>query len=212
MSDETGLRELIAEEISEQVAVSDLLGDGSLEDSVDADAIGTTVGGEFGARMGRELGGAVGREIHDAIADRSENGTSLSGLWSDLTTAARDAVIDALEGETAANGDEAVDEADETDSRGDEVVGDDEAADEDVSDNAGADSESEPGADDLEGLRKETLVEFLGIVSYSDLQSIAKDVDVRANLSREEMVERIVETVSESEDGTFTAPANEEAS
>lgn len=212
MSDETGLRGLIAEEISEQVAVSDLLGDGSLEDSVDADAIGATVGGEFGARMGRELGGAVGREIHDAITDRSENGTSWSGLWSDLTTAARDAVVDVLEGETAADGDETVDEAGETDSHGDEAGGGDEAADEDVSDDAGEDGESEPGAGDLEGLRKETLVEFLEIVSYSDLQSIAKDVDVRANLSREEMVERIVETVSESEDGTVTATANEEAS
>jgi len=36
-------------------------------------------------------------------------------------------------------------------------------------------------------------------MSYSDLQSVAKDVGVKANLSREEMTDEIIEAVTDEE-------------
>lgn len=227
MSDGTDLRQLVADEIGEQVTVADVIGEGTLEDSIDGDEIGAAVGREFGEQMGRELGAAVGREIHETLEEANENGTNWSALRSDLVTAIRDAVSDTLEefeagdsvtsmakeiteesgldgileeesGETGTDDSDAEtadedDEADETD-EDDRSASDGEAS---SSDETPADETAEPDATDLEGLRTETLVQFLEIVSYSDLQSIAKDVDVKANLSREEMTERIIETVSE---------------
>ncbi|MFP8954082.1 hypothetical protein ACLI4Z_14110 [Natrialbaceae archaeon A-arb3/5] len=272
MSDE--LTGLVAEQVSEQVDVADMLGDGSLEESIDAEEIGSAVGREFGERVGREVGEAIGREIHVTIAEGIENERSLGEIRSDLTTAVRTAfddlltesgVSDSVEslaqgalGETgledALGDDEAdADDEDESDETGiretvesaagevtddsvlDDVLESDEAeektdedeaavdaeAEEDDSeavedaDEEGDDSEAEaaedetaesadeeddgPSVDDLEGLRTETLEDFLGVMSYQNLQSIAKDVDVKANLSREEMIDEIVATVTEDE-------------
>ena len=52
-------------------------------------------------------------------------------------------------------------------------------------------------ATDLAELRRDTIEEYLETVSYRDLQSIAKDADVKANLKREEMTDRIVESVAD---------------
>lgn len=240
MSDGTDLRQLVADEIGEQVTVADVIGEGTLEDSIDGDEIGAAVGREFGEQMGRELGAAVGREIHETLEEANENGTNWSALRSDLVTAIRDAVTNTIEefeagdsvtsmakgitegsgldgileeesGETDTDDSDAetADEADEADGtdEDDRSASDGEAS---SSDETPVEEATEPDATDLEGLRTETLAQFLEIVSYSDLQSIAKDVDVKANLSREEMTERIIETVSESDDGEFTTASNEE--
>ena len=51
--------------------------------------------------------------------------------------------------------------------------------------------------DDLREMREETYRELLEVMSYNQLQSIAKEVGVRANLSEEEMTDRIVEAFSD---------------
>ena len=48
-------------------------------------------------------------------------------------------------------------------------------------------------------LLAQPLEDFLGVMSYSDLQSVAKDVGVKANLSREEMTDEIIEAVTDEE-------------
>ncbi|GAB7017847.1 hypothetical protein [Halostagnicola bangensis] len=247
MSDGSDLKQLVADEVSEQIDVADLIGDGSLEDSINGDEIGASVGREFGDRIGRELGGAIGREVHETISEGLEEEKDRSELRSELTAAIKDAFTETLEDleasdsvaslakgisegssledvleseddedggngeaeemdEDGGNGeaeemdeDDAVDESDDAVDEGEE---DGKVADEDstTDDEQDSDEGDEPDAGDLEGLRKETLEQFLEIMSYSDLQSVAKDVGVKANLSREEMTERIVETVSESDD------------
>jgi len=59
---------------------------------------------------------------------------------------------------------------------------------------------SEIPIDDLDDMREETYREMLEVMSYRDLQSVAKEVDVKANLSQEEMTDRIVEEFSEQQD------------
>ncbi|USZ71710.1 hypothetical protein [Natronosalvus halobius] len=56
-----------------------------------------------------------------------------------------------------------------------------------------------PSLDTLEDLRRETLEDVLEMLSYRDLQSVAKDVDVKANLKGAEMREQIVDAVLEEE-------------
>ena len=95
--------------------------------------------------------------------------------------------------------DEEVDE-DVEDEEADED-GEDEEADEDVEDeeadeDVDGEEVDEPSTADLEDLKRETLEDFLDVMSYRDLQAVAKDVGVKANLSREEMTAEIVETVS----------------
>ncbi|MDJ1430563.1 hypothetical protein [Halostagnicola sp. A-GB9-2] len=240
MSDGSDLKQLVADEVSEQIDVADLIGGGSLEDSINGDEIGASVGREFGDRIGRELGGAIGREVHETISEGLEEEKDRSELRSELTSAIKDAFTEALEDLEASDsvaslakgisegssledvleseededgGNGETEEMDEDGGNGEtEEMDEDDAVDESEEDGKVADEDSttddeqdsdegdEPDAGDLEGLRKETLEQFLEIMSYSDLQSVAKDVGVKANLSREEMTERIVETVSESDD------------
>lgn len=62
----------------------------------------------------------------------------------------------------------------------------------------------------MDTVRKETYRDILEMLSYSDLQSIAKDVGVKANLDREEMTNQLVENLSEREDGETEDAAGEE--
>ncbi|QLG28728.1 hypothetical protein HUG10_14790 [Halorarum halophilum] len=69
-----------------------------------------------------------------------------------------------------------------------------------------ADTATGAGSDAVEALqgdtgdlKRETYRELLDVLSYSDLQSVAKSVDVKANLGREEMTNAIVEQFAEEE-------------
>ena len=68
------------------------------------------------------------------------------------------------------------------------------------------DTATDAGSDAVEALqgdtgdlKRETYRELLDVLSYSDLQSVAKSVDVKANLGREEMTDAIVEKFAEEE-------------
>lgn len=249
MSEDTGLQELVAEEVTEQLDVADLIDGGSIEDGIDAGEIGASVGRQFGEQLGRTIGASVGGEIHDTLSSAFESGTdaadgegeeegedgdgngdgdtkttadslTLKQLLAELVTAIRTGFVTALDDSNARDSVESIaqnvtegtslegvfetsseteqtqeDEAD--DESGDEEAGTADAGDQD------ADTELEQAPEDLENLRRETLVDFLGVMSYQDLQSVAKEVGVKANLSREEMTDEIIETVAAEEgDGT----------
>ncbi|WP_089787880.1 hypothetical protein [Natronobacterium haloterrestre] len=242
MTDGTDLKGMIADEVSNQVGVGDLLGDGSIEDEVDAGEIGAAVGRQFGESLGREIGASIGRNVHEALAtelagtEEDAEGDEHEGegegddetgepLRTTVTTAVRDGVSEAFEdssvreplesvadsatGETDLLGEEAAEEeAAGEGAEPDEPEQPTEEAEEPTEtdeDEGEAEAEDGPSADELEDLRRETLEDFLGVMSYEDLQSVAKDVDVKANLSREEMTEEIIEAVtgeeSEGSDG-----------
>lgn len=56
-------------------------------------------------------------------------------------------------------------------------------------------------ADDMRDLKEDTYRELLEVLSYRDLQSIAKEVGVKANLGEDEMTDRIVEEFSDPSGG-----------
>jgi hypothetical protein len=88
----------------------------------------------------------------------------------------------------------------ETEAESEASEADDEASE---ADEADADAEAEPSEEieetdvplpsNADSLRAETYRELLDAMSYQELQSVAKDVDVKANLARDEMTERIMD-------------------
>ncbi|WP_227375161.1 hypothetical protein [Haladaptatus halobius] len=55
-------------------------------------------------------------------------------------------------------------------------------------------------ADDVQAIKEETYRELLETMEYSELQSIAKEVGVKANLKREEILDAIVEEFNDGAD------------
>ncbi|WP_345783342.1 hypothetical protein [Natrialbaceae archaeon AArc-T1-2] len=228
MSD-SDLTDVVTEEVTNQLDVGDLLGDGSLEAEIDTAKVGASVGREFGERLGRELGREIGREAHATIAEGFEQEKRLRAILADLKEAVLEAIRDAVRGfgasETVGSllrtlGDDgglgeqltdAVPTGEREDATEDaeaaeteDETGESDAPEPDADTSAAVEAEAEAGdaddqtaVEDLENLRRETLEDFLEVMSYEDLQSVAKDVGVKANLSREEMTDRIVETVTE---------------
>lgn len=257
-----GLTALVVEEVNEQVDVADLLGDGTLDDQLDAGVIGAAVGREFGASVGRELGETIGREVQETVTEGIDREKQPREVAADVKTATADALLSGLadldgreslvsllrsvgdeggvgdrladaaqvESPEDERADDASDEdedepetAEETPEEESDEAPEEEEADEDgetetesgsEADTEPTDDESDDGVadadeagngtgdlqvDDLEELRQETLEDFLELMSYRDLQSVAKDVGVKANLSREEMTDRIVDEVSAGE-------------
>ncbi len=230
VSDDTSLVSAVTEEVTDQIAADDLLGDGNLEEQLDTKSIGASLGREFGAQIGRKLGKAVGREVHAAISDGLEQGRDLGELVADVESAAvrgvrnaldeldggdslaslvrgiveenagdqlTDAATNALTGDGERADDEPqVDEPADDEADGEESEGD-ESEDEAVAESEPtADSSNHAESDDLGDLRRDTLEDFLEVMSDEHLQSVARDMGVDADLSREEMTDQIVAEVS----------------
>ncbi|MBX0295334.1 hypothetical protein [Haloarcula nitratireducens] len=211
-----------ADAVSESVAVltdslewvpDELSGDGE-GDTSPGRAVGARIGGEIGAVLGRSVGELVAAGLQegnssddvleevreflvavfselltDADADSAlaeiretarslpeetgEEATDEEGTGEDESSADDDS---AAEAESEADGTEAADEAEEGESEAD-----------------GEDGAGVTSPEELDNLREETLREILDLMSYDELQSIAKKVGVKANLDTETMRERIVE-------------------
>lgn len=202
------LTEVVIEEASEHVDVAGLLEGERVEDQVDASRLGESIGTQFGEAAGRELGAAIGRRVHEVLVETVENEADDGSLVDTLKRGVRTGITDALEG---VDGESTIvsslasivqDEDEEETEAADEEETEDEATE--ATDEA-ADVEDEPealeledvDASDLAELRQDTIEEYLETISYRELQSIAKDVDVKANLARDEMTARIVETVTD---------------
>jgi hypothetical protein len=138
------------------------------------------------ARFGRSLLLAVGRTLKKPEF-KEPIGDALRGFVDSLEArgeTAADAAGDAAEGaeETAESAGDAAEEA------------------------AGAAAEEAENAaeklaaGDMDELRKETYRELLEMMEYSKIQSIAKQSGVKANLSRDEMIDEIVDNFDADED------------
>ena len=183
-------------------------------------AFGRSVGRHVHRALSESLSSDTSREelvnsLKSGIRDGIRHVSVDDGRASSIVTLVRDALVGEEEKEVTDDTDEMVDDGEDED----EEAIDDDAAEErsaddgepesddsaDDTDSAEADP-SEMDTDDLdpsdveiadlEELRTETLEAYLETISYRQLQTIAKDVDVTANLKREEMTDRIVDTVT----------------
>lgn len=192
-------------------AVTDSLETEDIASMLDTEATAESIGRDLGRRVGREAGAIVGRELGGSVAvdirERKGLRTILANVRDrvvELLTAllrnvdiepAVSRLIDAskslLSDRSAGDLLGSVAPDMERDDDGDEST----AADDDQPDLDDTDP-SELSADQLQEMREETYREFLEEMSYRDLQSIAKEIDVKANLSRDEMTERITDKFS----------------
>ncbi|MCO8252294.1 hypothetical protein NKF26_00585 [Haladaptatus sp. AB618] len=93
------------------------------------------------------------------------------------------------------------DEKESDEKKSDEKESDEKKSDEKESDEGGTDAaDVDLNPDDVQAIREETYRELLETMDYSELQSVAKEVDVKANLGRDEMVDAIVEQFNDGEE------------
>ncbi len=123
--------------------------------------------------------------------------------------------------ETLDEEDEAEETTEEESDEGDVEEGSDE---DDTEDEEEAEGDAEEGStdasdvnlnpDDVQAIREETYRELLETMDYSELQSVAKEVGVKANLGRDDMVDAIVEQFNDDsesdDDGDEAEGADEE--
>lgn len=191
MSDESRAGSVVAESVD---AVTDALDRGA--DEVDFET-GAEAGRTLGARVGRELGGVVGRAAGGMVASGLREDESPREIADDvrqvlvdvLSALLRDADVDAALSkvrETAT--DAARESAEDAKAAAEDAAADAETTAEDVAEDA--------SPEELRDLQRETLRELLDVMSYEELQSVAKKVGVKANLDTETMRERIIEEFS----------------
>lgn len=155
-----------------------------------------------------ELKAAIRDGISEAVAESKEGGSALSSIAAVFENQAiRKRLAETVTGGEAETEDE--DEAEDADESADEDETEAEDEADESADEAEEETETDPeeaaeeiefddlDVDDVDELRTDTLEEYLEAITYRELQSIAKEVDVKANLSREEMTEEIVDTVSD---------------
>ncbi|GAA0222249.1 hypothetical protein ACFFQF_08090 [Haladaptatus pallidirubidus] len=157
-------------------------------------------------RLGRALVVAVGRTLRQPQF-REPIEDALRGYVEQREKALDDAKETAEEttekaAETVKEGaSEASDTAQET---AEEAVTETNEADDEATSAASSIDASDLSADDVQTIREETYRDLLETMDYSELQSIAKEVGVKANLQRDEMVDAVVEEFndgSETDDG-----------
>lgn len=230
MSDSDSMTEVVVEEASNQLDAEGLIGGDSLQEQVDSAEVGRAVGARFGETIGQQIGAAIGRRVQETLADideeagpRDVGGDLVSAVregFGDALSESRDrgaalsAVADSVQetdlgsqvaGALGAAGDASADadsETETTDADSDSET-DESSGLSDVPSPADAVDEmdaEELDVDDLESFQTETLEEYLRTIPYRDLQSIAKEVGVTANITQEEMTERIVDAVTDDGD------------
>jgi hypothetical protein len=207
--------------------VEALFSEGEAVESVGRE-LGSRVGAELGSTVGRELGGIVVRDVRErkslrtilvdvarrlvellaALLRNADVGSAVSRLRdafdgaTDVTDEVTDEVTDDADGEGDGEETQTTEENADGEGDGEEIQTTEEAADADGEGESGGSSGglSDMSADDLEQMREDTYRELLEVMSYRDMQSIAKELDVKANLSEDELTERIVEQFAEQTD------------
>lgn len=163
---------------------------------------------EAGPReLGRDLVSAVRAGFRDALSESREGGSALSSIADSVQeTDLGSQVAGALgaEGDESAPAEaETAESGTEADAADSDAETDDSSALADVPSPEAAVDEidaEELDVTDLDSFQTETLEEYLRSIPYRDLQSIAKEVGVTANITQEEMSDRIVDAVSGDED------------
>lgn len=186
--------------------------------------LGETTGRRLGAAIGRrvqetladideaagprdvasDLLGAVRDGFEDALSESRDAGSALSSIADSVQETDLGSEV---AGALGAEGDEATSADAETEESATEAADAESDTETDESSSLAdvpspADAVDEMDAeeldvDDLESFQTETLEEYLQTIPYRDLQSIAKEVGVTANITQEEMTERIVDAVTD---------------
>ncbi|UTF55160.1 hypothetical protein [Natronosalvus rutilus] len=225
MSDDPTLQEIVVEEALDYVDIESVINGDGVGDELEAGEIGAAAGARIGERFGRSIGERLGGAIQETATDAIEEGLSLRTFLEELVVSLRNAIaawleefgqeglaerVAAGEAEGDAKEESATDDALEESDEGEEGDESDDSTTEDGESDSGEEGETEtdteaivengpPSLDTLEDLRRETLEDVLEMLSYRDLQSVAKDVGVKANLKGDEMREQIVDAVLEDE-------------
>lgn len=221
MSDTSRVADAVTESVavltdSLEWVPDELAGDGD-EEASPGHAVGARIGGEIGAVLGRSVGELVANGLQEGNSSDDVLGEVrefLVAVFSELLTDAdADSALAEIR-ETARSLPEEADEEATDEESADEAGEDESSADDESAEAAGSEADESEAADEaeegeseaegedgagvtspeeLDNLREETLREILDLMSYDELQSIAKKVGVKANLDTETMRERIVE-------------------
>ncbi|MCO8242537.1 hypothetical protein [Haladaptatus sp. AB643] len=228
MSDTPDPKEAITDELSDQVDVGSLVKGESVGDQVDGQSLGRSFGESVGALAGRKLGRVAAGQLLSKLpfqGSDDENPSLLGRLASAFVVALgktlrkpqfRDPIESSLREyvekrestetlddakETTEEVVESLGEGEDEDGESDEKKSDEKKSDEKESDEGGTDAaDVDLNPDDVQAIREETYRELLETMDYSELQSVAKEVDVKANLGRDEMVDAIVEQFNDGEE------------
>lgn len=147
----------------------------SLEGNVeDSDNLGEVLGAEVGALIGRRVGAALGASAFESLLEDGEG---------EHDETESDGAADSGGGAEQGDGGDSEQAEQGTDAQPDEQDGEAERE----MDEAGSEEGEASDIDSVEQLRE---------MSYDDLQDVAKVVGVKANISQDEMVDRIVEEMS----------------
>lgn len=211
MSENQVLDAVDTETLVEAIDIEDLLEGvdlGQLAQQEEADAIA----GEVGAALGREFGAALGQELGEVIAraivERPSSGVVVEDAKAALGTALRELLLNpdvraslteelrtVLEGTVtgdAVEGDE-IDPDTDTDSGEENENGETEGETVDTTDRSEENREPESGdIVEEDEPTPETRAE-LEELSYRKLQALAKDHDIKANRSREELIDELAD-------------------
>lgn len=197
------------------------------DDSLDAAGrkLGSQVGREVGGRIGRQLGPTIARDIWDRknpwtilknavgrlvelIVEALQN-VDIESSISKLTDVGRSILAeDSLKegvGSLVPSGltdttDESSDEATESGETDEEAAAEDETGEDEEAPDVEVPENVDLSAEEFRNLKEDTYRELLETMSYRELQSVAKDVGVKANLAQDEMTDRIVTKFSEEND------------
>ena len=157
------------------------------------DSLLVTAAGVVGAAVGRRIGERLGREL-DAIREETDE-RGADGEAEAEESEDDEAEADESEGEEEAEESEGEEQVDESEGV-EEEAGDEpgEATDGEEGPDADAEGDTERGdtdADTDDGSDLPTDLDDLREASYRDLQSLAMNHDIKANLSREELTEEL---------------------
>lgn len=190
------------------------IGENDVSSWLESEGTTRSAGREVGRQIGRTVGAIIGRELGAVVAvdvrDRKGIRVILSDMWHRLTellaSTLRNADVDSIVSTLVDRGrtlvaeegiGESLESMGDEDDRADDTDGGETPTTTDADGSSVDDSASDLSASDLQELREETYRELLEVMSYRDLQSIAKEVGVKANLSQDELIERVAEQFTE---------------
>lgn len=203
----SGLKETVTDEVTDQVDAGDVVTGNAITDQLDGAKLGRAVGEAVGASLGRRAGDLLfGRLLSKLGIGDGEQSTRTGRVLSAVGVALartlskpqfRDplesAVRDLVESREAAGEESDGEEADGEESAGEEAEGEEGEGDEE--------SAPEIDAETLRSLKRDTYRDLLDRMDYSELQSLAKDAGVKANLKRDDLVDTLVEEFGDDSEG-----------
>lgn len=208
----SGLKETVTDEVADQVDAGDVVSSEAITDQLDGAKLGRAVGEAVGASLGRRAGDLLfGRLLSKlGIGDGEQStrtGRVLSAVGVALArTLSKPQFRDPLESavrDLVASREAAGEESDAEEGAGEEAEGEESAGEEAEGEEGEGDEGSAPeiDAETLQSLKRDTYRDLLDRMDYSELQSLAKDAGVKANLKRDDLVDALVEEFGDDSEG-----------